>query len=270
MQLTEVGTRLFFTRPEREDRDTAKGAAGSLAFHLLLILTIILLTRAGVLAITEMSQGAGTGIGAGPAGGGGGGGRSQQVSILIPTPAPQEPAEAALLIPRKLEEMKPPEPPKVEPEVPVVAKVDSLPQPPVNPVPLPPTGGIGTGEGTGTGPGTGPGVGPGSGGGTGGGEGGGIGSGVGPGIGRGKVIAPSPEVLLIPPNPPGSVRGKTVVVRLAVDSVGVVRDADVIPPTGDRKYDAALKRVAMGWRFRAARDQTNRPVSVLFDVTFTF
>ena len=77
-------------------------------------------------------------------------------------------------------------------------------------------------------------------------------------------------MLLIPPQAPGSVRGKTVVVRLAVDSIGAVKDAEIIPSTGDRKYDSALKRVALGWKFRAARDPSNRPVAVLFDVTFTF
>jgi TonB family protein len=83
-------------------------------------------------------------------------------------------------------------------------------------------------------------------------------------------MTPSPEVLLIPPAAPGGVRGKSVVVRLAVDSVGAVKDAEVIPSTGDRKYDSALKRVALGWKFRPARDQSNRPIGVLFDVTFTF
>ena len=104
----------------------------------------------------------------------------------------------------------------------------------------------------------------------GGGSGGGIGSGMGPGTGRGRTMAPSPEVLLVPPTPPGNVRGKQVVVRLNVDSTGVVKDAELIPSTGNRKYDDTLKRTALGWRFRAARDLTNRPVAVLFDVTFTF
>ena len=61
-----------------------------------------------------------------------------------------------------------------------------------------------------------------------------------------------------------------MVVRLAVDETGAVKDAEVIPSTGDRKYDASLKRVALGWRFRAARDAANKPVAVQFDVTFTF
>jgi hypothetical protein len=49
-----------------------------------------------------------------------------------------------------------------------------------------------------------------------------------------------------------------------------VKDAEIIPSTGDRKYDSSLKRVALGWKFRPARDPANRPVAVLFDVTFTF
>ena len=96
------------------------------------------------------------------------------------------------------------------------------------------------------------------------------GSGIGPGIGKGKIMTPSPEVLLVPPTAPGKVRGKTVVVRLAVDSTGAVNNAEIIPSTGDRKYDDALKRTALGWHFRPARDPNNHPISVLFDVTFTF
>ncbi len=266
MDLTQVGTRLFFTRPERDQRDTAKSAVVSAVLHLLIVLSLITVTRHG-LTLLSGDQGAGTGIGAGPAGGGGGGGRDEQISILIPEPPPPAPEDPQLTIPAKVEDIKPEE---VKPEEVVAARTDTLPAPPANATPAPPTGGTGGGEGTGAGPGTGPGTGPGSGGGSGGGEGGGIGSGIGPGMGRGRIITPSPEVLLIPPEAPGRVRGKTVVVRLQVDTVGVVRDAEIIPSTGDRKFDAALKRVALGWRFRPARNPANRPVSVLFDVTFTF
>ena len=272
MQLTKVGTRLFFTRPERENTDTATSAVVSGAFHLALILLIIGLTRAGVLVVTG-DLGVGTGIGTGAAGGGGGGGREDVLSILVAAEPQPEPLEAEdLVLPPKVEEVIPE--PEVE-EKPVeeikIAAADSTPKPAAPaPQPLNPPGGVGTGEGTGTGPGTGPGVGPGSGGGTGGGSGGGIGSGLGPGTGLGKVLGPSPEVLLVPPTPPGNVRGKEVVVRLQVDSTGIVRDAEIIPSTGNRKYDDTLKKTALGWRFRAARDATNRPVAVLFDVTFTF
>lgn len=266
MDLTSVGTRLFFSQPQREARDTARSAVASAVFHLVIVLALLWATRASVQVLTGADQGVGDGIGAGAAGGGGGGGRDEEVSILIPEPPPQTPAEVALVIPEKVEEI-PVEEPKVEEPV-TIAKADTVPQPAATPAP--PTGGTGTGEGTGQGPGTGPGTGPGSGGGSGGGEGGGIGSGIGPGTGRGRIMTPSPEVLLIPPSAPGSVKGKAVVVRLAVDSIGSVRDAEIIPSTGDRKFDSALKRVALGWKFRPARDAANRPISVLFDVTFTF
>lgn len=266
MNQTQIGTRLFFSSPAAEYRDNTRSAVASVLVHLIIVLIVIILSRAGVVVLTT-DQGAGTGIGAGAAGGGGGGGREERVSLLIPAKAPVIPESPVLLVPEEIEELKP----EPVPEPVAVAQVDSVPQKaPAAPTPAPATGGTGAGEGAGTGTGTGPGIGPGSGGGTGGGSGGGIGSGVGPGTGRGRMIAPSPEVLLIPPQAPGSVRGKTVVVRLAVDSIGAVKDAEIIPSTGDRKYDSALKRVALGWKFRAARGPDNRPVAVLFDVTFTF
>src|SRR5688572_10255638 len=85
MDLTQVGTRLFFTRPAREQRDTARSAAAATVFHLLILLLFVGLSRVGVHLITG-DQGAGTGIGAGVAGGGGGGGREEQISLLIPEP----------------------------------------------------------------------------------------------------------------------------------------------------------------------------------------
>jgi TonB family protein len=259
-------THLFDAKPARNRRDEAISTTASVLAHLL-VLVLFISVGGGKSLETVLGAGVGDGIGAGPAGGGGGGGDDQP---LMFTPIKDEPAAPSV--------EKPPEP--VPPPVPV-------PEPEIKPVENPPTiamaipdtllrtpvvavGGSGGGQGTGTGSGTGQGTGPGSGGGSGGGEGGGIGSGVGPGSGRGKTLAPSPEVLLIPPPAPGGVRGKTVVVRLAVDENGTVRDAEVIPSTGDRKYDASLKRVAMGWRFRAARDAANKPVPVQFDVTFTF
>jgi TonB family protein len=61
-----------------------------------------------------------------------------------------------------------------------------------------------------------------------------------------------------------------VLVRLAVDATGVVRDVEIVPSTGDRKFDQQLKRTALGWRFRPARDGANQPVATSFEVTFTF
>jgi protein TonB len=261
-------THLFDAQPPRNRRDEAVSTAISVVAHLLILLLFIVVGGGKILEATVLDAGVGDGIGAGPAGGGGGGGEEQLVML---TPVKEQPAAPPVL--EKPPEPVPPPIPVPKPEIKPVeikpvalAMPDTLLRAPAVPI----ASGGGGGQGTGTGAGTGSGTGPGSGGGSGGGEGGGIGSGVGPGTGRGKTLAPSPEVLLIPPPAPGGVRGKTVVVRLAVDETGAVRDAEVIPSTGDRKYDASLRRVALGWRFRAARDAANNPVAVQFDVTFTF
>ena len=44
----------------------------------------------------------------------------------------------------------------------------------------------------------------------------------------------------MPPVATRGVRGKTVVVRLQVDSTGVVREVDLVPPTGDRRTVATV------------------------------
>jgi TonB family protein len=80
-----------------------------------------------------------------------------------------------------------------------------------------------------------------------------------------------PDFLLLPPTPtPGAVRGKTVVVRLAIDASGLVRDVELLQTSGDRSFDQALRRTALGWRFRPALDPSNRPVAVTYDITFNF
>jgi protein TonB len=113
-------------------------------------------------------------------------------------------------------------------------------------------------------------VGPGSGGGSGGGTGGGIGSGTGTGTGAGRMQAPVPEFVLIPPsNPPRGVRGDSLVIRLQIDATGKVRDVE-FRSTGDRGYDQKLRRTAMEWRFRPARGPDNRPTAVAYDVTLQF
>src|SRR5690606_35847901 len=111
----------------------------------------------------------------------------------------------------------------------------------------------------------------GSGGGTGAGSGSGTGGGAGPGGGGGDGIRPpAPLTILVPPTATASVRGGSAKVRLQVDSTGVVRDADVIVSSGDRRYDEQLRRVALGWRFRPARDAFNRPIAYPFEVSVSF
>ncbi len=198
----------------------------------------------------------------------------------IAPPAPTAAPELTLTVP----EVAPPVEPEPEPEP------ETPPPPtPAPPAPAPPTaapaagsqpnpgaasagqgGGTGAGTGAGQGEGVGPGTGPGSGGGSGGGTGGGIGSGVGPGTGAGRMVAPVPEFVLIPPsNPPRGVRGDSLVVRLNIDVAGKVRDVQ-FRSTGDRGYDQKLRRTAMEWRFRPARDPSSKPIAVAYDVTLQF
>ena len=118
--------------------------------------------------------------------------------------------------------------------------------------------GAGTGGGLGIGVGTGSGAGVGS------------GTGAGSGPGGNGVRPPAPLTILIPPAATAGVRGKVATVLLQVDTMGAVRYADVVVSSGDRDYDKALRRIAMGWRFRPARDAANRPVPYPFEVSLSF
>lgn len=259
-----VLTHLFFTASEAaHDRASVPSGILSLLLHALILLLFLgpIAAQHHIRKI-ETDPGVGTGIGAGLAGGGGGG--SEQVTMIdLAAPAIPEPAPGLV----------PPPPPPPDPQqlvLPQPTKV-ALSEVRIDSVPGAVTASAAAGgQGTGSGPGSGPGTGPGSGGGSGGGEGGGIGSGVGPGIGRGRLLSPVPDFMLLPPMPtPGGVRGKKVVVRLAIDAAGTVNEVELIPSTGDRGYDQALRRTAMGWRFRPARDAANRPVPATYDVEFS-
>ncbi len=251
----------------------------------LLALAVLAGGRAGYALLEDI--GTPTGISDGPSGGGGGGGGMGGERVTFIEIAPQAPAgpdEVVLTVP----EVAPP-PPEPEPE-PEPRPVPPPPTPrPPTPSPAPPStapaagtdagtgeasagqgSGTGGGLGTGTGEGTGSGTGPGSGGGSGGGTGGGIGSGVGTGTGAGRMQPPVPEFVLIPPsNPPRSVRGDSLVLRLNIDATGRVRDVE-FRSTGDRGYDQKLRRTALEWRFRPARDAGNKAIPVAYDVTLQF
>ncbi len=217
--------------------------------------------------------GAGTGDAADEAGGGGGGssGEEQVTYFEVPAPPPPpapavEPDPSELLFP----EMPPVAAdtvPFLPAETPVAGPSDAAPSRVLGDVAgagAPP----GTGSGGGIGSGTGTGVGPGSGSGTGGGAGSGTGSGVGAGEGTGRIAPPVPEVVLLPPQPPRGLRGRSLTVRLTIDAEGMVRGVEL--DSGDRGYDRSLRRVAMDWRFRPARDPANRPVAGEYDAVFTF
>ena len=253
---------LLASAPHRSE-DLGRSTAIAFLLHALVIAVLVWLSvRTNV--FTPGDQGVGTGIGAGIAGGGGGGGAAEEVTYIQLPPAPQAAPAAPDIAQVPVPALE------IAPVIPAPLDMMTPPTVTIAAAPVPSTGGTGTGEGAGQGAGTGPGQGPGSGGGSGGGEGGGIGSGIGPGIGRGRVLGPSPTVILMPPVATRGVRGKTVVVRLDVDSTGVVRQVALVPPTGDRSYDTALRRVALGWKFKPARDSENKAVAAAFEVTFTF
>ncbi len=272
--MSEERRDLRFTLGLRSNRkDWVGSLILALLFHLALIWLVLTAQRlAGTMSLDE---GVGHGIGAGLAGGGGGGSAGEEIVTLVipvadPTPPPPKP---------QVEITKPVVPP---------LKLDPVTIPNTIPPPTPPVDSLrlasadsarlaglaaaagGGGDGTGRGSGAGAGTGAGSGGGRGGGNGGGIGDGNGPGSGRGNMMPPSPDVLILPPQATSKVRGKTIVVQLTVDSTGVVRDVRLMPPTGDGKYDDSLRKAAFSWHFRPARNTENRPVTAVFEVTFTF
>ena len=254
----------------------------SAVLHLLIVLLLVFgLKDRGLLLADEMAGDGpdATEAGGGGGGGGGGGDGGEQVTYyeLPATPAPQP--QPPVPVPPEEEVLPPPVTPPVTPPP---AETPPVPTPPAAvpaPRPTPPAaqptagtgGGTGAGTGAGQGPGQGPGVGPGSGGGTGGGTGGGIGSGTGPGTGggEGSVIPPQADLQLFPPDPPRAVRGRSVQVTVAVNEQGNVTDAEVTISSGDRRYDQLLRRQAMEWHFRPARDRaTGRPVAVRYPIGF--
>lgn len=260
---------LFSSRPSRHRLGDAATLAAAVLAHALLL--YLLWAGGAHLAAGEIDLGVGTGKSTGAAGGGGGGGEDVHY-VALDAPAQPSPApEAAPPVPPPTPVPVPDPPPLPVPQLaaqplPKLAAAAVL-----APVAASTLRGKGDGVGTGNGAGSGNGAGPGSGGGTGGGEGTGNGSGVGSGSGSGKILAPSPEFLLLPPTPaPGSVRGRTIIVRLALDAAGTVRAVELIPETGDRDYDKKLRETARGWRFRPARGPDNQPIAVHYDVSFTF
>ncbi|HEX8829709.1 MAG TPA: energy transducer TonB [Longimicrobium sp.] len=262
-------------RGRRPDKKKVSGAvAVSAAIHLLIVFLLVFAVREDLVLAGEA---AGDGpAGADPLGAGGGGGGGGEQVTYYEVPAPAVPQPAPVPVPPEEEVLPPVVPPPVTPppqETPPPAATPAPPAP-TPPAAVPasgPGGGPGGSAGAGQGPGTGPGVGPGSGGGSGGGTGGGTGSGTGPGSagGEGSVIPPVADLQLFPPDPPRALRGRAVEVTVAVDEQGKVTGADVTISSGDRRYDQLLRRQAMEWHFRPARDRASgRPVAVRYPIGF--
>lgn len=241
------------------------GAPFSIVLHIVLVLVLVMPVFARVVA-PELFAGGGPG----PAGGGGGGtggiGGWRREPIdpeglryirVAPEPPPQETAEAEQPVPEP-EEPPPPEP---EPEREPAPEEEAQPEtPPQSAAPVPGTGG-GTGnDGT-------SGTGPGTGGGTGSGVGTGTGSATGPGTGGGdgKDFLPTPELVLIPPQPPGRLKGTVIPVRFTLNERGEILRVD-FPSTGDRGYDRRLREALNEMRFRPAVGPDGRPMAATYPV----
>jgi protein TonB len=239
------------------------GAPFSLVVHVILILVLVTPVFARVVA-PELFPGGGPG----PAGGGGGGtggiGGWRPAPItpeglryvrVAPEPPPQETAEAQTE-PVPKEEETPPPPPEPEPAVEEAAP-EARPQ---AAAPVPGSeGGTGNDGTSGTGPGTG--------GGTGSGVGTGTGSGDGPGTGggEGRDHLPTPELVLIPPQPPGRLKGTVIPVTFTLDERGEILRVD-FPSTGDRGYDRRLREALNEMRFRPAVGLDGRPIAAKYPV----
>jgi periplasmic protein TonB len=241
------------------------GAPFSLALHVVLILLLITPLFARVIA-PELFPGGGLG----PAGGGGGGRggfggwrRPEPITPdklrymrLAPEPPPSETVEpAAEAVPVPKEVTPPPQPDPPAPQAPPEQSAPAA-------APQPGTGG-GTGnDGTsGTGPGTGGGVGSGVGTGT------GSANGPGTGGGEGRDFLPTPDMLVLAPEPrPGRVRGKAVTITFSLNERGEILRID-FESTGDRGYDRRLRERMNEMRFRPAVGPDGRPIAATFPVT---
>ncbi len=243
------------------------GAPFSVAVHVLLILLLVTPFFASAIA-PELFPGGGPG----PAGGGGGGrggvGGFRREPItperlrymrIAPEPPPPEPTPE-----EKSEDPTPPLPkeetPPPQPEPPVEQAAVEQTAPAAAPLP-------GTGGGTGN-DGT-NGTGPGTGGGTGSGVGTGTGSANGPGTGggEGRDYLPTPDMLVLAPEPrPGRVRGKKVTITFSLNERGEILRID-FETTGDRGYDRRLRERMNEMRFRPAVGPNGQPIPATFPVT---
>lgn len=243
-------------------RRSATGPVLSLVAHLLLLALAI---RVAPALTYEPPAGELSPLDPGGGGGGGGGGRAVQVVALGP-PAPARPP---------VEAVPQPVPRPVPPPVPAPA-VEEAPELPPVPAPAADTlvqqADSGAGRGTGRGTGEGTGRGSGSGSGSGSGTGSGTGAGRGPGGGGGGTARPPEprQLILPPPDIPGSLRGTTITVTFRVAADGRVTDVALDPVPQDRGFARKLEDVMRSYRFRPARSPEGLPVPGTTTVSLTF
>jgi TonB family protein len=252
----------------RKEQPAWWATAISVLVHAALVLLLVFGFRQTVLMAGEGNRDDAV---VGKAGGGGGGGGGEQVSYYeVPRPPPPPPP-----VQPEPDALVPPVVPPPPPPVPVPPAAQPKPAAPAAPAPAPAvTPGLGAGQGPAAGPGVGPGTGGGTGGGSGGGNGPGTGTGTGPGNGNGggggaRTTLPTPDLMLVPPNPPRGLGRREVELRLTISERGEVTDVEILKPTGNRGYDDQLKRTARDWTFNPAREiATNRAIASSYNVVF--
>ena len=239
----------------RAERPFSRGLVGSVAVHGLVILGIIW----GANRAAEEFLAIG---GSWPAGGGGGGGGSEVTYVALP-PLVNAEAQAAVqpaVAPRVVTAIPTPQLKPIAREQPDVRLFRAA-----VPVEAP-------AQGRGAEVSGGPGTGIGSGGGIGAGKGTGIGSGQGPGTGGeggDGFPARSRELLMPPPDPPVTVKGREFRVRFLIDARGRVRKVEVEPRMEDSGYRSKFFDKMRRYRFYPARSSDGKPVPGRFDIWIT-
>ncbi len=217
-------------------RRLGRGAAISLLVHALILAVLIVHGR----EVLQRLPGA-------PGHGGGGGNRPQVNFFTLPTTGPTAvlvPAAPALALSdvRSLPQLKLDLPPLEVPRETV--RVALL-------------GGAAAGA-SGAGPGAG------------GGQGGGTGADAGPGTGGegGYIFVASPRTAILPPlaKVPGSVAGRTYVVKFWVAVDGRVTRVEIDPPIADAAYSREFQQRMMAYQFYPARTRDGRNVASVVPV----
>jgi protein TonB len=193
----------------------------------------------------------------GGGGGSGGGGGKRVAYISLPAFTPPPPVVEEVVVP-------PVETPEVPPPVPEPVPVrDSVADSQVVAANLGPTSGTGTGlSGEG---GTGGGVGPGNGTGT--------GPGTGPGSGGSLGYSQPPQseqLLLVPPDAPRELRGKTVRAMFSINVNGRVDRVAFDPEIKNREYANKLREQLLAFRFKPARSPSGTAIAVDYPIDITF
>ena len=217
-------------------RRLGRGAAISLLVHALILAVLIVHGR----EVLQRLPGA-------PGHGGGGGNRPQVNFFTLPTTGPTAvlvPAAPALALSdvRSLPQLKLDLPPLEVPRE--TLRVALL--------------GGGAAGASGAGPGAG------------GGQGGGTGADAGPGTGGegGYIFVASPRTAILPPlaKVPGSVAGRTYVVKFWVAVDGRVTRVEIDPPIADAAYSREFQQRMMAYQFYPARTRDGRNVASVVPV----